>query len=124
MYLNRGCLIIVLRIEEAIKCISLYMYKGFGLLCTRVQITEMYSSCGQLHIELLTGQPEGAKALWVHEHVYVYMYIYQCYVHICLYILVGMSHLINQNSHLNIYTPLSNRKLVVNLSFRWCLAKN
>ena len=27
----------------------------------------MYSSGGELHIELLTGQPQGSKSLWVCE---------------------------------------------------------
>ena len=29
------------------------------------QITEMYSSGGELHLELLTGQNQGSKTLWV-----------------------------------------------------------
>ena len=30
-----------------------------------LQVTEMYSSGGELHLELLTGQPHGTKSLWV-----------------------------------------------------------
>lgn len=30
-----------------------------------LQISEMYSSGGELHIELMTGQPQGSKSLWV-----------------------------------------------------------
>ena len=30
-----------------------------------VQVTEMYSSGGELHIELLSGQPHGSRSLWV-----------------------------------------------------------
>jgi len=37
------------------------MYNPFS---TSLQITEMYSSGGELHIELLTGQPQGSKSLW------------------------------------------------------------
>ena len=34
-------------------------------LSTCLQVTEMYSSGGELHLELLTGQPQGSKTLWV-----------------------------------------------------------
>ena len=30
-----------------------------------MKVTEMYSSGGDLHLELLSGQPQGSKNLWV-----------------------------------------------------------
>ena len=33
------------------------------LIC--LQVTEIYSSGGDLHLELLTGQTGGSKSLWV-----------------------------------------------------------
>lgn len=38
------------------------MYNPFS---EPLQITEMYSSGGDLHLELVKGQQEGARALWV-----------------------------------------------------------
>eukprot|EP00731_Ephydatia_muelleri_P015388 Em0008g1108a len=37
------------------------MYNPFS---TSLQVTEMYSSGGDLHLELLSGQPQGSKNLW------------------------------------------------------------
>ena len=34
------------------------------------QITEMYSSGGDLHLELLSGQLQGSKSLWVSEIIH------------------------------------------------------
>ena len=35
-----------------------------------IQITEMYSSGGDLHLELLSGQLQGSKSLWVSTREY------------------------------------------------------
>ena len=43
----------------------MYMYMHFMYTIHALQISEMYSSGGELHIELMTGQPQGSKSLWV-----------------------------------------------------------
>lgn len=50
-------------LQVYINHISIYTYhiSSFSF----IQVTEIYSSGGDLHLELLTGQPEGSKSLWV-----------------------------------------------------------
>ena len=43
------------------------------------QITEMYSSGGDLHLELLSGQLQGSKSLWVRKYC-IQLYVATIYV--------------------------------------------
>ena len=54
------------------------MYGRYSLVDLFQQITEMYSSGGDLHLELLSGQSQGSKSLWVNTDemciiIHVYM---------------------------------------------------
>ena len=44
-------------------------YLCLVVLSTCPQVTEMYSSGGELHLELLNGQPQGSKTLWVGDNI-------------------------------------------------------
>ena len=57
---------------ECVGCAEDFML----VLCTKV--TEMYSSGGDLHLELLTGQPQGSKNLWVSRLVCVCLCVCVC----------------------------------------------
>ena len=50
-----------------------------------LQISEMYSSGGELHIELLTGQPQGSKALWVSGRTV-------WFIHLCCIYMLHATH--------------------------------
>ena len=56
-------------------------------ICLLVQITEMYSSGGDLHLELLSGQLQGSKSLWVSEQIHVH--VRTCiHVYTCIYMYI------------------------------------
>ena len=44
-----------------------WVVKLWFSLVFSLQITEMYSSGGDLHLELLSGQLQGTKSLWVSQ---------------------------------------------------------